>query len=144
VDIGIFKIGLVDNVQRIIQEEFKSEDRNLIGKLSYILNKFMEQVVRQLNGNIDFSNLNEDRIVFKMTVDANGIPIGNNLIKSSIGSARGFTVMSAKNQEDVTVFVTSGPFITTVGTTNTFVRKVEHISGLQNGVEYELIVRVTP
>lgn len=134
----------VDNVQRIIKEEFDSEDHNLIGKLSYILNKFMEQVVRQLNGNLDFTNLNEDRIVFKMAVDASGIPIGNNLIKSSIANARGFTVMSAKNQDDITVFVASAPFMTTVGSTNAFIRKVEHISGLQNGVEYELIVRVTP
>ena len=77
-----------------------------------------------------------------MTVDASGVPVGNNLIKSDVLRPDGTTVIAATNKTDGTVFPTSQPFITFTTGTNSRVMKVRNISGLQADNEYELVIKV--
>lgn len=112
----------------------------MVDKLAYVLNTFMEQTIRQVNGNIDFTNLNQELITFKIVVDASGVPIGNNLVRTNIIGSKGVLVISATNKDDGTVFPTATPFITF--TQSAKILKIKNITGLQNAAEYELKIVV--
>ena len=135
-------MGKLDNTRRIIKEDYDQKDHDLIGKLGYVLNSFMEQAVTQLNGNIDIANLKADIITVSMKVDASGIPIGNNLIKSDITHVTGTTVIRALNKTSDTTYPTDQPFISWTGGVNSSVIKVKKISGLQANHVYDLTIKV--
>lgn len=135
-------MGKINNTKRIVREDFDSEYHSLIDKLAYVLNTFMEQTVRQVNGNLDSTNLSSDIITAKMTVDANGTPIGNNLIKSSVSRPVGVSVLNHTNKTNGNVFPTSHPSISFTAGTGTGVIKIRNISGLQANNEYELTIKV--
>jgi hypothetical protein len=130
----------VDNVKRIIREDFNEDYRDLIDKLSYILNTHMEQVVQQINGNLDFSNLRQEVIQVKYKVNSSGTPLINKTIKSNLKRPKGSLVISAFNQDNSAVFPTSAPFITF--TASGQIITVKNISGLQANVEYLLNILI--
>ena len=132
----------IDNTRRIVREDYEAKYHDLIDRLGFVLNSFMEQTVRQVNGNLDAENLKADIITVKLTVDACGIPVGNNLIKSDVIRASGTNVISAINKTDGDVFPTSHPFISFTTGTNSRVLKIRNISGLQADNEYELVIKV--
>ena len=132
----------IDNTRRIVREDYDKEYHGLIDRLGFILNSFMEQTVRQVNVNLDESNLKADIITIKITVNSCGVPIGNNLIKSDVIRPIGTTVISATNKTDGNVFPTTHPFITFTFGLSPRVLKIRNISGLQANNEYELIIKV--
>ena len=132
----------IDNTRRIIREDYDKEYHGLIDRLGFVLNSFMEQTVRQVNGNLDASNLRADIITVKITVNASGVPIGNNLFKSEVIRPIGTTVISAANKTNGNVFPTSHPFITFTTGTNSTLMKIRNITGLQADNEYELVIKV--
>lgn len=133
-------MGRLDNVRRILREDFDKEYQDMIDKLAYTLNSFMDQVVAQVNGNIDFTNLNQELVTFTMTVDANGTPVGNNLFKVSQTGIAGFIVINAVNKTDSTSYPTHTPMI--FGVTSGSTVKVNKIKGLTANEKYELTVMV--
>ena len=135
-------MGRIDNTRRIVREDYDDEYHALIDKLAFVLNAFMEQTVRQVNGNLDATNLKADLITIKMTVDCAGVPVGNNLIKSEVLRPLGTTVISATNKTTGGVFPTSHPFISFTTGTNSRVMKILNISGLQADNEYELVIKI--
>ena len=104
-------MGTIDNTRRIIREDYDAEYHDLIDRLGFVLNTFMEQTVQQVNGNLDETNLKADIVTVKMTVNASGVPVGNNLIRSEVLRPDGTTVIKATNKADGTVFPTSRPHI---------------------------------
>lgn len=132
----------LDNTKRIIKEDYDQKYHGLIGKLAFVLNSFMEQTVAQINGNLDQTNFKSDVITVKMTVDANGTPIGNNLIKSSVVRPTGTTVVRAINKTTSGTYPTSQPFISFTTGTSSSVMKVLNISGLQANNEYDLTIKI--
>lgn len=132
----------IDNTRRIVREDYEKEYHALIDKLGFVLNSFMEQTVRQVNGNLDNDNLKSDIINISFKVDAAGLPIGNNLIKSEVTRPIGATVLSAINTTDGTVYPTSHPFITFTTGTNSRVLKILNITGLQANNSYQLTIKI--
>lgn len=136
-------MSLIDNTKRIVREDYNQKDRNLVGKLGFILNSFMEQTVAQVNGNLGTENFRSDMITIRMTVNASGTPIGNNLIKSEVKRPIGTDVINAVNKSDSSLFPTSHPFISfTTTSADSRVMKILNISGLQDGDEYEITLKV--
>lgn len=132
----------INRIKRILRGDFKSEFHPLIDRLGYVLNAFMQDVETQINGNLDVDNLATDVITFKMKVDGSGVPIGNNLVKSTVLRPSGTAVISATNEDDSDIFPTSQPFITYTTGTNSTVMKIRHISGLQADASYTLTVQI--
>jgi len=133
-------MGLMGNVRRIISDDYDSEDRELVDRLGEILNRFMDETVGVVNGNLDFENLNQEIKVFSMAVDSSGTPVGNDKFRIGLSRAQGFTIISARNKVDSGVYPTSHPFISF--TYNGQIIQVLNISGLQADTEYELTVQV--
>lgn len=130
----------LDNIRRILKEDYPKKYHDIIDKLAFTLNRFMDQVVGTVNGNIDFDNLNQGVTQFSMTVDSSGTPVGNNLFKIEQTNVAGFIVISAINKTNGAVFPTSTPFIS--ATRSNFVIKVNNISGLQADNKYDLTVMI--
>ena len=135
-------MGTIDNTRRIVREDYDSEYHELIDRLGFVLNSFMEQTVRQVNGNLDETNLKADIVTIKMKVNASGVPIGNNLIKSGVLRPKGTTVINTFNKTNSNVFPTSRPHISFTTGTNSTVMKILNISGLQADNEYELTIKI--
>lgn len=134
-------MGLLDNIKRLIKEDFPQEDQDLIGKIAYVYNSFSEQVVDQVNGNLDFSNLAMDVVCYTVTT-CSGAPVGNNLVKSTVSVPSGVMVIKAVNQTDSTVYPTSAPFV--AYTPNNNILKIKNISGLQDNNKYILTMLIIP
>lgn len=129
----------LDNVRRIVKEDYDPKYHQLIDRLAYVLNSFMEQVTTQVNGNLDFTNLNQDITTVKITVDSSGTPIGNNLIRTEVRNPQGIQVIRAISVNNPsTTFPTNTPFISYSVTTNTQVLKITHISGLPADTAFNL------
>lgn len=87
----------LNNVRRIIVEDYKSEHRETVGKLADILNSFMEEVVLLSQGNIGTENLTRNIIKADFTVDAHGRPIGVNQINIGLNSYLGNKIINVQN-----------------------------------------------
>lgn len=134
-------MSLLDNVKRIVKEDYEPKYHGLIDKLAFVLNSHMEQVTAQINGNLDCANLKQDAVVVKFTVDSAGVPIGNNLLKTSVINPKGLRVRRAVSVDNpTTVFPTSQPFITYTTGTNAKVVKIIHISGLPTNTAFNLTI----
>jgi hypothetical protein len=132
----------IDNVRRIVVEDYGKEDRELVGKLAFILNRFMDQTVLQLNGNIDVDNLKIDLKTFKTTVDASGNPKTSLKVKSSLVKPSGTWVINAKNTTNTSSYVSGAPFISFVPDQTSGVIEIKNITGLTQDQEYELTVLI--
>ena len=131
-------MSFIDNVRRIVREDYDQKYHALIDKLAFVLNTFMEQVVTEVNGQIDFTNLAQDKIGFSITVDADGIPVTTTLVRSTVSRATGFTIIRALNQTNLGTYATNQPFVSFSVQTDTTLMKINHVSGLQAGEKYSL------
>lgn len=127
----------IPDLKRIAKEDFNSDDRNLVGKLALPINSFHEQVRNALNGNIDFTNLNQETITLSITVDANGIPVTDTKFKSNLKTTvKGTTCIRAFNLTTATNYPISQPFINF--TENNHILTINHVTGLQANEKYNL------
>ena len=134
-------MGKLDNVKRVVKEDYDEKYHDLIGKLAFVLNSFMEQVTTQINGCIDFDNLAQDIVTFKITVDTCGVPVANEQIRSSVTNPRGILVISAEDIDDLDRF-DSLPFIHFTAGSSGQVIKIKQIYGLIEDRPYNLTVVV--
>jgi len=131
----------INNIKRIIAEDFPKEDRVLIEKLSYVLNNFMSEVVNAFDKNINFSNLNQEIISIVAQVDQNGNPINSISFQTSVSNIQGLIVINALGSNSSTL-VTSSPFITYSPTSTSKVYSISNIKGLVANSKYTLKVLI--
>lgn len=128
----------LDNIRRIIVEDFPQEDRNTISKLAVVINHFMENVYNVLDKNVDFDNLNQELVDLTITVDASGVPTKTTKLSTAkIRNPQGILVIRAINKTNRSNYPTSAPFVsyTPLGGN---LQKINNISGLQADEEYQL------
>lgn len=121
-------------LRRIAKEDYSAEDRDMIEKLSYVLNTFMEQTNNVLNRGIDFANLNQEIKDVTLTVDVNGIPTMTTQLKSTLKTrTAGIICINASNN---TVFPTNGIFLTF--SENNKIIRINHVTGLPADTQFKL------
>ncbi len=126
----------IPDIKRIQKEDFPKDQQDLIEKLSFPLNSFMEQA-RSAFQNI--LNLKMELITLTVTVDAAGAPNVPTRYKSSLNTnVTGSVCISATNLTDSTVFPISQPFISFTQSGDLI--GVNNISGLQADNKYKLVV----
>jgi len=131
----------IDNIRRIVAEDFKKEDRETVSRLGAILNHFVEQVVNAFDKRINFDNLTQELISYRVTVDSSGVPISNARIKSTYTNAEGMLVLSANNLTNTNVYPDSAPFISFTPSGTGFYT-INKINGLQANQEYRLNILI--
>jgi len=131
----------LNNVQRIIIEDFQDEDRDTVSKLANILNYFMTQTTDVINGRLDYENINKQLVTIDVTVDASGKPLQTTNFTAQAGLSGG-TVLRAQNLTNSAVFPTAQPFIS-FSPVQSGLYRVSNISGLQPNNKYRLTYEVT-
>lgn len=99
--------------QRLLKpEDFDSKDQNLVTKLAFPYNTFVQQVISALSNNLDFNNLNQQLNTFSVSVDVNGIPTTPIQFKSNLATKlAGLICVSATNNTTSSRFPEAQPFI---------------------------------
>jgi len=102
----------LNNLKRIVVEEFPQDQQALVEKLAFSLNPMLDQLTTAFNKNIDFDNLNQEILEFVVEVDANGRPRVATELRSNLRTrVRGYTVIRAQNENPNGPLPTSTPLI---------------------------------
>lgn len=132
----------LDNVQRILPEDFREEDRQTITQLASVLNYFMTQTVDTINGRIDYDNINKQVVTFDVIVDSTGKPIQTLNFTAESGVIGG-NVLNAQNLTNNTLYPTAQPFVSFNALQQNKLYRVNNISGLQANNKYRITLEVT-
>lgn len=132
-------MGRVPDVKRLNKEDFESEQQELIEKIAYPLNTFMEQTRELCSGNIDFSNLNQQVIELTLSINAQGEPTIDTAYKSTLKSrVIGHSCINATNLTNSLNTPTGQPFITFAQ--NGALVNIVKVTNLQVNERYKLVV----
>jgi hypothetical protein len=127
----------VNNLKRIVVEDFSKDDQSVAQKLAFVYNPMTEQLVAAFNKGIDFSNLNQQYITFTITT-ASGVPATKTELKYDLKTRlKGCQVIAASNLTDNT-YPTATPFIS-YSVANSQIT-IEHVSGLPDNKQFQLSV----
>jgi hypothetical protein len=131
----------LDNIRRIITDDYKKEDRDSVGKLGLILNGFMQQIYDGLQKNINFDNLNREALVLTIQVDSTGKPKITTKFSSKLSKVIGITVINCVNNVKSTVYPVSWPGVSFTQINKT-VYEIKNISGLLANNDYNLTLEL--
>lgn len=131
----------ISNFRRISAEDYSGENQQIIEKIAYNLNPFMQEVTDVINGNLDFSNLSFNIIRATLTVNANGTPVGTDQLNVGINNPNGFTVIAATNTINSVSYTPGQPFISFTPQGNNIV-KINNISNLTANIPFLLTILV--
>ena len=131
----------LDNVRRIVSEDFPKEDRETIIKLADILNAFMEQVYNGFNKNINFDNLNREITQIELQVNSSGVPTVSTKFSSKLKKVSGINVVKVENLTNTGSYPTSGVLVSFTQLNST-VYQINHITGLAVGNKYRIYLEL--
>lgn len=124
------------NFKRIISNDYKPDDQQLVEQLGRQLNDGIDQLYFAVGGKLTF----EDNFLatvkeVELTVGATGIPTNRTSITlSNTEIVKGCLVISASNKSNAAIFPTSSPFISF--TQNGGSLFIDNITGLQANNRY--------
>lgn len=101
----------LDNVRRIIVEDFKKEDHELVSKLAATLNTFMDQTTDLSRKKIDYDNLNRSLVTLDITVNASGQAQGVTLINTNLSTYNGNKIVDVQSLKAGAANVISAPYL---------------------------------
>lgn len=129
----------ISGFKRLVKEDFPADQQPLIEKLGTVFNLFQEQVYYAFNNNITIDeNLNAQSVVYRVTVDANGKPVGNNQIKYNLKTRpKGAQVINVQNLTDTTLLA-GAPFV--MFSLNGNILTINQVTGLLPNKEYDVTV----
>lgn len=127
------------NVNRIIVEDFKAEDRETVAKLAVILNQFMDSVVELSRKNIGFENLSRSLVTLDITVDANGKPQGVSKINTNLRTYKGKNIIDVQSFKAGSPNVISTPYIDLTPEGNGIV-KINKIYGIAANTKVRITI----
>lgn len=129
----------INNIKRLVREDFSEEDQELIDKLANSLNPFMQQVFDAFNSSIDMSNLDQQIITIpNLEVNSSQIPKKKTQFSYALqGQLEGVMVISAINTTSNSAYVTTAPFAT-IQVNVQGLAEIKHISGLTPNNKYTI------
>jgi len=100
--------------KRLTTDDFSSEERELVRKLAFILNPFIEQTIHAINGNLTISeNLNMFIKDVVVSVDGTGKVTNTAAFTSNIGKINGLFVINHYQVDSGTpIILSSAPYCT--------------------------------
>lgn len=127
------------DLKRISKEDYPAQYQDLIDKLAFPLNSFMEQVRNILSGNVDFENLSRELVTIRIQTDINSRPISLPSFKSKLRTrVRGLVPVSLSVLSSSNTYPAQAPFISF--TQNGSIVTLTNIAGLSPETTYELLL----
>jgi hypothetical protein len=127
--------------QRLYDQDYKDEFKDLIRQMSLSLNTGIEVVYEALNKRLSLSeNIACTVKEVKIIVDSNGIPTTETIfgLDSTSVNVEGCHVIKATNIKNPNTYPTSGVFITYTQVSTGV--KIQHVTGLIAGEQYNVKV----
>lgn len=130
--------------KRIAIEDFDSQYKDLISKLSYSINPFAEEVVQALDNDLNIQdNFTQKTTTISVKVDSSGSPTPILQFKTNLGSnCNGIQCVRAINSTNKLVYPTSQPFISY--TESNGIITVNNITGLPVNNQFSLTLILYP
>lgn len=126
--------------KRIRTEDYESDERAMVGKLSESLTPFMDSVYRVLDGGIDYDNLNQQLVDIVVLIDSTGKVINPPKVKVTLrGRVRSGIVVNSYNMKNPNVYPVSAPFINFVHSDD--IVSILNVGGLQPNSQYRLTIQ---
>lgn len=146
-------MATISNVKRLIKEDFPKESQDLVDKLAYILNPFLDQVSAAFNKNINIDNLSREIVTATVvnvtgtgTYTVNGIATGGDIsptvqIKTKLANkVFGINVIRADNLTNSSTYP-----INAIGLSWSYDAKIitlNKITGIKDGDKYSLVLEL--
>lgn len=130
----------IDNLKRIIKEDFPEEYQELIDKLAFSLNPFLEQLSNAFNKNINNDNLSRETVSITVENSSGNLksPVQFKFnLKSRI---LGLNIIKAENLTNSNTYPTNAPFIS--WTINENIITVKKVTGIQDNNKYRLTLEI--
>lgn len=123
--------------RRIIKEDYPQKYQDLVDKLAYSLNYFIDSVSNSYNKNITIDNLSFQYNEIDVEVDSTGKPKTKTSFKvSNLLPVKGFVCIFSENKTNLTNYPTSTPFINYTNNGGDIL--VNSVTGLQPNNRYLL------
>lgn len=128
----------LDNVRRIVVEDYDKDSRQTVAKLAEILNPFMEQTVQLSQGNIDIDNLNRTLVKIDVTMDTTGKPQGVSQIQCGLNTYSGNKIINVQSLVGGDNVI-SAPYLDCSFQGNGLI-KINKITGLPSGKKLRITI----
>lgn len=135
-------MGKLQIPSKIRPEDYKAEDRDAVDKIAGAVNPFMEDVYRQMNGNIGYENLNRIQATVEVKTGSSGEVLNEPQVRTASLKSKvtGVIVIYAENTTNSTVYPTTNPFISyTIGPQTL---TIKNITGLPANSTWKLVVEI--
>jgi len=131
----------INNLKRIVKEDFDQEYHGLIDKLAYSLNPFLEQISNAFNKNITLENLSREVLTVTVENDGSDVLKTTTQFKTNLTSRiQGLTIIKAENLTNPSVYPTASPWIS--WTINSNIITIKKVTGIQPNAKYRLTMEI--
>jgi len=122
--------------KRILTEDFSGDDQELIRKLSFVLNPFMEQTINAFQKRLTIAdNLDMDIKEVEVVVDGSGLVTNTASFQTSRGKISGLLVVYAAPVNS-TAAILNAPFV--IFRQNNQVVEIQQVTGLPASTKFKL------
>lgn len=127
--------------KKIRVEDFEGEFQDLLRRLGYSLNPFMDEVYSILNNNIDYDNLHRQILDFNVTTNnTGGLQTPPEIRLTLNGKVKGITIINVNNLTNINTYLNVTPLI--YWTIQGDILKITHIGSLANSTKYLFTVEI--
>ncbi len=131
----------INNLKRLIKEDFPEEYQELVDKLGFALNPMLEQVSNAFNKNINFDNLSREVLTVTLENATGGSLKAVTQIKTSLsGRIIGLNIIRAENLTNSVVYPTNAPFVS--WSINGNIMTIQKVTGIQDNNKYRLTLEI--
>lgn len=131
----------LSDIRRIIPEDFKDDERDLVEKISGSYNDFADEVYQTMNGQLDFDNLARSKSTIDITFTSSGVPTGSVNIATNLTYVSMVLIGRIQNVTNPTLRLTIPPFISWTYVGNGIV-KIDYGLGFVAGNKYRLTLEI--
>lgn len=106
-------MGRIPAPKTLRTEDFPADQQEMVGKIAFVINNYLDQLYSLVNGNIDFANLAQNIRTISVTTDGAGavttLPLRVNpeLNRRIVG----VQCLAVRNPANPTAYVQNTPFI---------------------------------
>lgn len=127
---------------KIRLEDYKQEDRDIAEKIARSVNPFMDDVYRQMNGQIGFDNLNRIIASVSVKIGSSGEVLNEPQVRTSSLKSKvaGWSVIYAENLTNSNTYPTNSPFLSCSIGLGTIT--IKNITGLPANSEWKLTLEI--
>ena len=131
-------MATVPDIKRLRAEDFPEDQQELVSKLAFALNSFMDQTVALLDGNLDSANIAREIKDINFTTDGSGAPSSLPLkITTSLNRKPvGVICIKAENLTNTLTYPSGAPWVS--WTLSGGVISITNITNLTAGEKWRL------